>query len=383
MAEQGGDSQEKTEDPTPRKREKAREQGQIASSKEMFVFGGMAGATLLLMFGQSLLPAVAGSWASYFVLEDPQNLDTQMFANMRRVLFQIFAAGMIVGIPLIAVILLIQSAVGGIVFAPQSIGFKPEKIDPIKGLKRMFSVQSLVELGKALLKVVLLVTAAAMALLPLLPDLGQMADLAPGAAMTLLGHGVLRLLTNMTIALAIVGGVDMAWQLHTNTKNLRMSRQELKDESKESEGSPEVKSQLRRLQMEASQRSASRRKALSDVPDATAIVTNPTHFAVALRYVHGESDAPRILALGRGPMAQEIKELGAKAGVNIVEVPPLARALYYTGDIGMEISEQLYAAVAVVLAHVQRLDMGQAGEMPEIELPPELHLDEFGQRMES
>lgn len=305
MAE-GDDGQEKTEDPTPKKREDARDRGEIATSKEMFVFGGVAAATAILALSRGLLPSLVGDWASFFVFDSATQLDTLILDRLGTGLFQVLVIPLVIGLPLLAVTLLTQAAVGGVIFAPQAIGFKPEKISPLKGLKRMVSLQSLVELAKALLKVAVLVTAAAVVLVPMMPALDRMATMAPGASASLLGTGIIRILSAMTIALALVGGVDLAWQLHSMGKKLRMSRQEVKDEAKQTEGSPEMKGQIRRLQMQAAQKGASRRKALADVPGATAVITNPVHFAVALKYVHGQPGAPRIVALGRGAMAHDI-----------------------------------------------------------------------------
>jgi flagellar biosynthetic protein FlhB len=159
---------------------------------------------------------------------------------------------------------------------------------------------------------------------------------------------------------------------------MMMTFQEVKQESKEQNGSPEVKGRLRQLQMEASRRAARQRKALPDVANATAVITNPTHFAVAIRYVQGDTRAPVILAMGKGPMAQEIRDRARKHGVTMLQSPLLARALYFTGDIGMEIQEGLYSAVAAILAHVYRLDRGEAGDLPDIDLPPELRFGENG-----
>lgn len=378
MAE-GEGGQEKTEEATPKKREEARERGQIATSKEMFVFGGIAGATAILALSRGLLPHLAGDWASFFMFDSTTQMDTLILDRLRIGLFHVLVIPLVIALPLLGVTLLTQAAVGGIVFAPKALGFKPEKIDPLKGLKRMVSLQALVELAKALLKVSLLVTAAAVVLGPMLPAFDRMATMAPGASAALLGTGIIRVLSALTIALAIVGGVDLAWQLHSTGKQLRMSRQEIKDESKQSEGSPELKGQIRRLQMQAAQKGASRRKALADVPDATAVITNPVHFAVALKYVHGQPGAPRILAMGRGAMAHDIVDRARRAGVTVLQAPPLARALYFTGDIGIEISERLYTAVAAVLAHVYRIDNGEDEDMPDIDLPADLRLDEHGQ----
>jgi flagellar biosynthesis protein FlhB len=164
-------------------------------------------------------------------------------------------------------------------------------------------------------------------------------------------------------------------------KKLMMSFQEVKQESKEANGSPELKGRMRRLQMEASQRGAEQRAALGDVGRATAIVTNPIHFAVALRYVPGETAAPVILAMGKGPMAQEIIARGKGAGIHVLQSPPLARALYFTGHIGTEISDRLFGAVAAILAHVYRLDRGESSDLPDVALPEELLFNEHGRPM--
>ena len=203
----------------------------------------------------------------------------------------------------------------------------------------------------------------------------------PNVATTLLGSVLVRVLAGLLVALALIAAIDLGWQIHSNTKSLRMSRQDLKDEMKESEGSPELKGAIRRKQMEASRRAAER-KALDDVPQATAIITNPTHFAVALQYDPTAGGAPVVLAMGKGPIAKEVIRRGRRAGVMTLRVPPLARALYFYSAIGREIPEQLYTAVAVILAHVWRLEQGQPEPTPDVDVPSELSVDEFGRRQE-
>lgn len=380
MAE-GDDGQEKTEEATPKRKEKAREEGQIITSKEMFVFSGMVMATGMLAIGRGFMPDLAGLWGSYFTFGPTEDLNAVVLTRLGMALKHVIIAGLIVGIPMLAITLLMQGAVGGINFAPKAMAFKANKMDPLKGLKRMVSLKSLVELVKAILKVTLLVSAAAAVLFELLPKIDRMSFMAPGDSAALMGSSIVRVLTALCVGLAIIGAVDLAYQIYNHGKNLKMSRQDLKEESKESEGSPEVKGQIRRRQMEASRKAAQRAQALEDVPLATAIVTNPTHFAVALQYIPGMTPAPVILAMGKGAMAHRIMERGEDADVPILRVPPLARALYYTGDIGMEISEQLYTAVAAILAHVARLDMGEDADLPDVDLPDDLMLDEFGRPM--
>ncbi|AXQ93674.1 flagellar biosynthesis protein FlhB [Cereibacter azotoformans] len=380
MAE-GDDGQEKTEEPTQKRRDQAREDGSIVTSKEVFVFATLAGGLALLVMLQGMLPALVRGWSGYLVLEPGADLDRVMMLRLGQVWREVLLAGLIVSVPLLVVVLLVQYGMGGINFSTKAMAFKASRINPGAGLKRMVSMKALVELGKAIAKVSLLIGVAVLVLRDELAPLDRLWTSAPADAAAVMGVGLIRLVSALLIVLALIGGLDLVWQAWSLTNSMKMSRQELKEESKEANGSPEVKGRMRRMQMEASQNGAKRRAALENVPQATAIVTNPTHFAVALRYVPGETTAPVILALGKGPMALDIIERGRKAGVGTLRIPVLARALYFTGDIGQEISDQLYGAVAAVLAHVYRLDRGEAGDLPEVEVPDALAFDEFGRPM--
>lgn len=377
MAE-GDDGQEKTEEPTPKRREQAREDGKVVTSKEMFVLASVAGGALWLLAVQLFGGALTAGWAGFFRFDSPGDLDTLVQTKLSQAFNTTLLYAMIVGVPLLIVLLLIQLAVGGINFAPKALGFKASKINPLNGFKRMFGTQALVELGKAILKVGLLVAAAAGVVWGLIPSIDKMSTMAPGDAVGLMGLGLIQVVLALTIGLAVIGGLDLAWQLYSMTKSLRMSKQEVKDEMKQSEGSPEVKGQIRRRQIEASQKAAMQRAALASVPEATAIITNPTHFAVALKYDAGQDGAPTILAMGKGPLAAEIIRRAKDSRVRVMRIPLLARALYFTGDIGAEISQDLYTAVATILAHVYRLNRGEASAQPNVSLPPDLQFDENG-----
>ncbi|MGC9446728.1 flagellar biosynthesis protein FlhB [Cereibacter johrii] len=380
MAE-GDDGQEKTEEPTQKRREQAREDGSIVTSKEVFVFATLAGGLALFMMIEGLLPALVRGWSGYLVIEPGADLERIAMLRLGQAWRELLIAGLVVSVPLLALVLLVQQAMGGITFSTKALGFKASRINPAAGLKRMVSLKALVELGKAVAKVALLIGVAVLVLRDELSPLDRLWTAAPGDAAAVLGAGLIRLVSALLLVLAVIGGLDLVWQAWSLTHSMKMSRQELKEESKEANGSPEVKGRMRRMQMEASRNGARRRAALDDVPKATAIVTNPTHFAVALRYVPGETQAPVILALGKGPMALDIVERGRKAGVGTLRIPLLARALYFTGDIGQEIPDGLYGAVAVVLAHVYRLDRGEATDLPEVDVPEELAFDEFGRPM--
>ena len=300
-----------------------------------------------------------------------------MLERLHNAMLWLLLAGLIVGLPLLIITVLTQAGVGGLNFAPKAFSFKPEKMNPLKGLARMVSMKSLVELVKAILKVVLLIGVSFVVILPFLPKLDRLNMIEVGDGVALFGTTLTAVLMAMTAVLGLIGAIDLGWQLFSNNKKLKMSRKELKDEMKESEGSPEVKGQIRRKQMEAS-RMAAERASVPNVDDATAIVTNPQHFAVALQYKPELRDAPVILAMGNDAIAKQIRDRGKAAKIQTVESPPLARALYFTGEIGSEIPPDLYAAVAILLAHVWRLEHGLHEDTPDIDLPPELRLDSFG-----
>ena len=380
MAE-SDDGQEKTEEPTQKRRDDARKDGKITTSTEVFVFATLSMGTLMLLIGKPALPDVAGYWASGFVIGPDQSLDSLMLLRAENLFWWVLASGALIGIPMMITVLLAQAGMGGLNFAPKALGVKLEKIDPLAGMKRMVSMKALVDLSKAVLKVTLLLGAGLMILYPLLPSVLGMSMSDPNVATELFGSVLVQVLAGLLVALALIGAIDLGWQIHYNTKSLRMSRQDLKDEMKESEGSPEMKGAIRRRQMEASRR-ASERKALADVPQATAIITNPTHFAVALKYDPAAGGAPVVLAMGKGPIAKEVIRRGRRAGVMTLRVPPLARALYFYGAIGREIPQQLYTAVAIILAHVWRLEQGQPEPTPDVEVPAELSVDEFGRRQD-
>lgn len=375
------DGQEKTEEPTQKRRDDARKDGKITTSTEMFVFATLGVGTLMLLLGKSALPDLADHWKAGFVIDPGQSLDNLMILRTGDLFWWVLASGLVLGIPMMITVLLAQTGMGGLNFAPKALGVKLEKIDPLAGMKRMVSMKALVDLSKAVLKVTLLLGAGLLVLYPFLPAIMGMTMTDPNVATHLLGSVLVRVMAGLLIALAVIAAIDLGWQIHSNTKSLRMSRQDLKDEMKESEGSPELKAAMRRKQMEASRR-ASERKALADVPLATAIITNPTHFAIALKYDPAAGGAPVVLAMGKGPIAKEVIRRGRRAGVMTLRVPQLARALYFYGAIGREIPEQLYTAVAVILAHVWRLEQGQPEPTPDVDVPDALSVDEFGRRQQ-
>ena len=382
MAEESQDGQEKTEEPTSRKLEKAAEEGQVLSSKEMFVFTGiimMFGLVYLIpYFSQMLL----SYWAMFFdwsdIVNDKKSILDILYYALRFIVTIIF----FISIPIFLVVVLTQIAVGGINFAPKALQFKGKKINPIEGLKRMFSQKALAELVKAILKVLLLFGLTAVVVYERLDDMIQLTERELSQAVIVMGESFPQLLFVLLVGLAIIAAIDYFWQRHIFIQGLRMTKQEIKDEFKQTEGSPEVKAKIRRKQMEASANAAKQASALNDVKDATAVITNPTHFAVALKYEVGSKGAPTILSLGKGAMAKAIMERAEQANITLFRSPLLARALFFTGEIGQEISDKLYTAVAVALAYIYKIDRGEFASEPEIIVPEDMQFNEYGELLE-
>ena len=378
MAEEQ-DSQEKTEEPTQRKIDKSIEDGQFLTSKEMFVFASVFIGLLTLVFISSLFPNFLSVWKSFFIFS-AEELDYQKpYLGILKFIKIIVILTLLIGFPLLITSIITQFCVGGgIHFSPKAFYFKGNKINPLTGLKRMFSMQSLVELTKSILKVSLLGGIAGIIIYYDLINIIHLSDRSLSQALK--GYIVLfpKLTIYLLIALAVIAMIDFIWQKHSHNEKLKMSIKEIKDEMKDTDGSPEVKQKIRKLQNEVSQRASQQSSALEDVQDASVIITNPTHFAVALKYEVGEEGAPIILAMGRGLMAEKIMHLAKEKNINIFSSPLLARALYFTGKIGKEISEDLYASVAAILAYIFKIEKGEFLEKPEIEVPNNLQFDEYG-----
>ncbi len=351
----------------------------MLTSREMYVFTALALATLILTVGRGTLADLPALWGRGLTLAPGPDLDALAVTRLGEALWTVVAAGMIAGLPFVAIAIGTQLSIGGIAFSPKAIGPKWNKLDPLAGLKRMVSAQSAVELAKAIVKVAALIGVGVLALWGMLPALDRTASMQTGDAMAVFGQALVRVLAGLTLVLAAIGALDLMWQIHSHTSSLKMSHQEVKQEFKESEGSPEMKGRMRSLQYQAARR-AGERASVPQTAEATAIITNPSHFAVALRYEPGQPGAPIIVAMGRDLVARDIRGLARRRAIPTLSAPPLARALYFAGGIGQEIPVDLYAAVATVLAHVWRLEQGLADPMPEIDLPETLRFDANGRR---
>lgn len=382
MAEESQDGQEKTEEPSQRKLEKAREDGKVVTSKEMFVFtslaAGLITALSIVAFGRQPLT----NWGGLFTLDAKTHIDSLILAHMDYAQWFLIQGIIIFGLPIMIVTILTQFGVGGIIFAPKAVAFKGSRINPLSGLKRMFSVKALVELGKSILKVVFLFGIGFVVIVYFMPGIVWFPNGTMANALNMMTSLIPSLIGGLLIGLFIIAVLDFAWQRYDFMKQMRMSRQDQKEEFKQTDGSPEVKAKIRRMQMEASANASKQREALSQVGEATAVITNPTHFAVALKYEVGSAGAPTVLAMGRGVMAEQIIERANIAEVTVFQSPLLARALFFTSEIGGEISEALYNAVAVVLAYIYRVDQGDVAERPSVDVPRDLRFSENGQLLE-
>ena len=382
MAEAGEDGQEKTEDTSQKRLDKAKEDGEVLSSKELQVFMTMSMGVALIYALYVFLPPRMGHWIAFFEFGDLNQLNSYIMYRIGDAMAIFIVISAIVGLPIMLTVLATQGALsGGINFAVKSMHFKGNRINPLSGFKRMFSINGLMELAKAVAKVLLLTAAFATVIWLILPVLLNLLSTNLNSALSEAFSALMLALGASLIVLAIIAGIDVAYAIHKHTKKLKMSPQELKDEHKQSEGSPEVKSRIRRLQMEASRRASEQGAAVEQAGEATAIITNPTHFAVALKYVPGEMKAPVILAMGRGKIAERIIAKGEESNVTVFRSPLLARALYFTSEIGQEINDGVYTAVAAVLAYVFRLDRGETPPEPMFEIPNELQFDEFGKAL--
>ena len=372
-------AQEKTEEPTQRRLEKAREDGDVLSSKEMFVFASSAaGLFVILVLGLFSKNLLTG-WSELFTFGHPEELLTAKIKNAWQSYELLLAAAAFFGIPCFLFVVGMQAFVGGGLSASgKALGFKFEKLNLIKGLGRIFSVKGLVELIKSVAKVVLLTSCVVIFLWFALPDILYLSAGTLENGIGILYRTLLFFILSLLMILFAIGLGDYIWSRHTWLQKLRMTKQDMKEEFKESEGSPEVKARMRRLQMEASQKAAEQSHAIENVKDATVIITNPTHFAIAIKYEPSSDDAPVILAMGKDIMAKRVIEQAELHSKTIVRSPILARALYFTGNIGQAISEQLYSAVASILAYVYQLERGVDATLQEPDIPQDFIFDENG-----
>ncbi len=364
MAEENQDGQEKTEEATPKRQQEARDEGQIARSRELnTMLMLMAAASALIFMGEQLI-------------SDLSAVMTQMFSPERELIFDLYALPRMVMssieqmvwilapfcLVMLVVALLAPLSLGGWSFSTKVLEFKFERMDPVKGLQRVFALRGLVELLKALAKFSLIAGVGVLYLKNNLPTLLTLGDLP-------LEHALITSVELMSTAFLVVSAgtigialVDVPFQVWDHSQKLKMTRNQIREEMKQTEGRPEVKQRIRSLQQEVAMR-----RMMEDVPKADVIVTNPTHYAVALQYDADRMGAPRVLAKGADEVAQRIRELARYNNIRVLSTPPLARALYFSTKVNQEIPEGLYVAVAKVLAYVFQTRQKNGAVRPEAE----------------
>jgi len=368
--------QEKTEQPTDKKLRESREKGEVPRSRDLSgALVVLAGVAALMSGGeQAFVHARRIFSLGMHYSRDALFSDDLPSRTLRAVVYEALGLFWPVALATMLATLAAPLLLGGLNFSAQALQPKFERLDPIKGLGRIFAMRGLVELGKALLK--LLFIGAVLALL-LRHWQGELQATGRGSVMAgiaqsigLLGRAALW----FGAMLALIGGIDALYQKFDHAKNLRMTRQEIRDEMKESEGNPEMKGRIRQVQQ-----AQARRRMMEELPRADVVVVNPTHFAVALRYDDGRMGAPRVIAKGVDVLAGQIRLVAASHRIPLVEAPPLARALYATTELGREIPAALYVAVAQVLAYVYQLKQAAAqGETPPAAPTPEVDPDLMG-----
>ncbi len=377
MAEESG--QEKTEEPTGKRLEEAREKGQVPRSRELTtVLVLIISAVMLFFIGENIVADLAEVMNQSFSFTRKELFDPMAMIHhfIHTIDIMLWDLGIFLAATAIAA-LAAPALIGGWNFSTQAMAPKGERMDPIKGLKRIFGPQGLIELAKALGKFILIGAISTAILWSLRDQLLTLGRQEVEVAMADLGYLTLWVFLAITASLILIALIDVPFQLWNHTRQLRMTKQEVKDEMKSTEGSPEVKGRIRRMQIQLSQQ-----RMMQDIPTADVVITNPTHYAVALKYDQAGSAAPIVVAKGADLISQQIRMVAESNNVPILSAPPLTRAVYYSTEIGEEIPSGLYIAVAQVLAFVFQLRryQKQGGNKPhlnteDLPIPEELRRD--------
>lgn len=382
MAENSDDSQEKTEEPTERKISKAREEGQIARSQEVAIAASVIiVAAYLFVFGIQIFGRLSD------VMIDLYTFDAALLSDQNRILTALYVSiekGLVAILPLMAFALLTVLAfsglVGGYNFSFKAVAPKLNKLNPLTGLKRIFSMRSIVELLKALLKFLLVGGIAFLLIAESVDDFAEISlmSLRPGLSSS--AEIIAAAFFVVACGLIVIAAIDAPYQIYQHAQKLKMSLKEVKDERKETDGSPEVKQKIREKQ-----RQASFARMMEAVADADVVITNPEHFAIALSYDPTAEEPPKVVAKGADLVALRIKERSKEEGVPLFESPMLARALYFTTELDQFIPEPLFEAVAQVIAYIFNLSTAQSAvknDRPTPRVPDDMLFDSEGRSAE-
>ncbi|WP_298440417.1 flagellar biosynthesis protein FlhB [uncultured Ferrimonas sp.] len=371
--------QEKTEEATPKRREEAKKKGQVPRSKELGTASVLVAAAVAMMaMGEDIATAALQVAKNQFQMSRAEIFGGVEFGQ---VFLGVLAE---MAFPLLAFIVALTIAgfignigLGGFSFSWSAAAPKANKMSPIKGFGRMFGVQALVELVKSIAKFLVIAISAYLLLSANFEHILQLSTGSPAGAIRNSVELLLELFVLLCCSLLIIVIIDAPYQIWNHSKQLRMSKQEIKDEYKQTEGKPEVKGRIRQLQREMAQR-----RMMAEVPNADVVVVNPTHYSVALKYDKSVNAAPLMVAKGNDEIALKIREIAREYEIPVVSSPALARAIFHSTEIDKPIPEGLFTAVAQILAYVFQLKQFQSGRgrrptaLPtELEIPNELKID--------
>jgi len=344
--------QERTEPPTDKRRQDARRKGNVAKSTEInSVLILLGGLLVLRIGGRWMLERVAWMFKHFFGMISTPEISEE---TARAVATEAFAMVARITLPLVAVVVVLGILANvlqvGLLLTGEPLTPKLEKINPLSGLKRMFAVRSLVEALKNIMKIVIIGVVAYLTIRGEFRNFLGLADTASNVVYVFMLTVAYKIVFRIVLILLFLAVLDYAYQRYEHEKNLKMTREEVKEERKQMEGDPQIKSRIRSLQREMG-----RRRMMQEVPRATVVVTNPTYLAIALRYEPVESDAPMVLAKGKRAVAEKIRAVAEEHDIPLVEDKPLARAMYDRVEPGEQIPMEFFTAVAEILAYVYRL----------------------------
>jgi len=372
MSENSG---EKNFDPTEKKKQDAAKKGDVLRSKELGTASGVAvGMATLSFVGPWLFGGLESVAVASFAFDATALESADPGAAFRRAADTVMPPVFIIGCAVIAITLVSQVLLGeGTWFNPGAIGFKGSKINPLSGMKRIFGTQGLIELGKSVVKLVLM---ASLAWWWLSQNLTTVLGLGRGTLKVQLAYAwdaAMGLIALLVIGLAIIAVIDYPLQKFQRDKRLKMSLQDLRDETKQSEGSPEMKGARRQRQ-----RDLARGGVAKAMKEAQFVIVNPMHYSVALTYDPNLAPAPVVLAKGRGETALAMRDIAGEEGLPVLEYPALARSVYFTTQANQMVREELYVAIAALVAFVLSLKRGERPQRPKVDVPKELRFDGDG-----
>ncbi len=347
------DKSQQTEEATPKRIEDARKKGQVPTSRE-------PSTALSFLLLASLTVTGMGAWmvSTYMemtrnylsgaakLIANPEGMQTLLIDVMANVAWLVLP----VAVPIMLLGMLVVFLITGPVFTFETLKPKFEKVSPLKGLKRLFSTRSLAEFVKSIVKMCVIGVVCWVVVVDLFPHALSSTRQDPEAIGGLLVTGSMQIAALVAFVFFFIALADVIYQRWEHAKSLKMSQKDIRDEYKESEGDPQLKAKIRQVQMEQA-----RNRMMSDVPKADVVITNPTHIAIALKYEAGALGAPRLLAKGKGKTAEKIREIARESDIPIRENKPLARSLFKSVNIGEEIPEELFEAVAIILAEIYRV----------------------------